>query len=126
MEEYIESDDPQYAMTKENLRKITKEVAASRKRKALQEKWKGKRNLILLESEDEEKLLVTGLNIIEDATTNKFLVETQFRWFVDARAKQGQPKKVKTATTLVDDNIVALVSTPPPPYSTQITQKYTL
>ena len=41
-------------MTKENLRKIVKEVAASRKRKALQEQGKGKRKLILLESEDEE------------------------------------------------------------------------
>ena len=41
-------------MTKENLRKIAKEVAASRKRKALQEKGKGKHTLILSKLEDEE------------------------------------------------------------------------
>ena len=63
-------------MTKENLRKIAKEVVASRKRKAIEEKGKGNRKLILSESEDEEELLVTAVDIIEDATTNKFSVET--------------------------------------------------
>ena len=109
-------------MTKENLRKIVKELVTSRNRKALQEKWKGKRKIILSESKDEEELLVIALDIIEDATTNKVLVETQFKQFVNARAKQGRPKKVKTATTLVDENIVDLDSTPPPPSPTQITQ----
>ena len=63
-------------MTKENLRKIGKEVAASRKRKALQELGKGKRKLIISESEDEEELLVAVVDIIEYATTNKVVVKT--------------------------------------------------
>ena len=54
IEEDIKSDNPEYDMTKENLRKITKEIAASRKRKAIQEKWKGKRKLIIYELEDKE------------------------------------------------------------------------
>ena len=43
IEEDIESDNPEYAMTKENLNKIGKEVVASRKRKTIQGKGKGKR-----------------------------------------------------------------------------------
>ena len=66
-------------MTKENLRKIAKEVATSRKRKALQEARKGKCKPILSELEYEEELLETTLDIIEDATTNKVSVETQFK-----------------------------------------------
>ena len=54
LEEDIESDDPEYTMTKENLRKIAKEVATSKKRKALQEQGKGKCKIIHSESEDEE------------------------------------------------------------------------
>ena len=69
--------------------------------------------------------MAIAVDIIEDATTNKILVETQFKWFVDVGAKQGRPKKVKTATTSVDENIVDLVSTPPPPSPTQITEEYT-
>ena len=76
-------------MTKENLRKIAKEIAASRKKKAIQEKGKGKHWLLLYESEDEEELFATTVDIIEDATTNKVLVETQFRRFVKAGEKQG-------------------------------------
>ena len=110
-------------MRKENLRKITKEVAASRKRKEIQEKRKGKHKLILSELEDEEKILVTIIDIIEDVIANKVSVETQFKRFVNAGAKQGTPKKVKIATTSVDENIVDLVSTPPPPSPTQITQE---
>ena len=41
IEEDIELDNPEYAMTKENLKKITKEIAASRKKKANQEKGRG-------------------------------------------------------------------------------------
>ena len=63
--------------------------------------------------------------MIEYATTNKISVETQFKRFVDAGAKQGRSKKVKNATTSVDENIVDLVSTPPPPSPTQITQEDT-
>ena len=98
-------------MTKENLRKITKEITASRKKKANQEKGKGKRKLILSESKDEEELLATAVDIIEGATTNKISVETQFKRFIDSRAKQGRPKKVKSTNPLVDENIVDLVST---------------
>ena len=108
-------------MTKENLKKIAKEITTSRKRKENQEKGKGKCNIILYELENKEELLATAVDIIEDAAANKILVETQFKRFVDAREKQGRPKKVKNATTSVDENIVDLVSTPPPPSPTQIT-----
>ena len=118
IEEDIELDNPEYAMTKENLKKITKEIAASRKMKEIQEKGKGKRRLLLSELEDEEELLDATADIIEDATTNKVLVETQFKRFVDAGSKQGRLKKVKTTTISVDENIVDLVSTPLPPYPT--------
>ena len=112
IEEDIESDNPEYAMTKENLNKITKEIAASRKRKTNQGKGKGKCQLILSESEDKEELLAISINIIENAAANKISVETQFKQFVDAGAKQGRPKKVKTTNPLVNENIVDLVSTP--------------
>ena len=65
-------------------KKIAKEITASRKRKAIHEKGKGKRKLILSESEDEEELLDTIVDIIEDATTNKILVDTQFKRFINA------------------------------------------
>ena len=113
IEEYIESNNIEYAMTRENLKKIEKEIAASRKNKVNQEKWKGKHKLILLESEDEEELLATIVDIIKDVAANKISVETQFKRFVDSRAKQGRPKKVKTTNPLVDEEIVDLVSTPP-------------
>ena len=67
--------------------------------------------------------MATTVDIIADATTNKVLVETQLKRFIDAGAKQRRPKKVKTATTSVDENIVDLVSTPPLPSPTQITQE---
>ena len=70
-------------MTKENLRKIAKEIAASRKKKANQEKGKGKRKLILSESEDEEELLATIVDIIKDVAANKISVKTQFKQFVE-------------------------------------------
>ena len=105
-------------MTKENLRKITKEVAASRKRKAMQEKGKGKHQLLLSKLEDEEELLATAVDIIEDETENKCSVETQFKGFIDAGAKQQRPKKVKIVATSVDEKIIDLVSTPPPPSPT--------
>ena len=41
-------------MTTENLKRIAKEIAASRKKKANQEKGEGKHKLILSESKDEE------------------------------------------------------------------------
>ena len=48
-------------------------------------------------------------------------VETQFQCFVDAGAQAGRPKKEKTTTT--PENVVNLVSTPPPPSPTQITKE---
>ena len=78
-------------------------------------------------------MLATAIDIIEDTTANKFLVETQFKQFVhphsnsfiNVGAKQGWPKKVKNATTSFYENIVYLVSTPPPPSPTQMTQEDT-
>ena len=58
-------------MTKENLKKITKEIAVSRKRKTNQGKGKGKCQLILSELEDEEEILSTSIDIIEDDATKK-------------------------------------------------------
>ena len=64
-------------MTKENLRKISKEISTSRKKKGTQGKSKGKHKLILSEeSEDEEELFSIFANILEDVTTNKVSVET--------------------------------------------------
>ena len=64
-------------MTKENLRKIAKEISTSRKKKGTQGKGKGKHKLILLEeSKDKEELIATITNILEDASKNKVSVET--------------------------------------------------
>ena len=46
-------------MTRENLKKIAKEISTSRKKKGTQEKGKGKRKLILSKSEYEQELLAT-------------------------------------------------------------------
>ena len=71
-------------MTKENLKKIAKEISTSRKKKGTKEKGKGKHKLILpKESRDEEELLSTISNILEDAAINKVSVETQFKQFVE-------------------------------------------
>ena len=53
IEEYIEPDNPEYAMTKQNLRKTTKEISASRKKKEIQEKGKRKRRILLSDSKYE-------------------------------------------------------------------------
>ena len=67
-------------MTKENLRKIAKEISTSRKNKGTHGKGNGKRKLILSkESKDEEEQLDIATNILEDATINKVSVETQFK-----------------------------------------------
>ena len=47
MEEDIQSNNPYYAMTKENLNKIAKEISTSRKKKGTWAKGKGKGKLIL-------------------------------------------------------------------------------
>ena len=67
------------------MRKIAKEISTSRKKKGTQEKGKGKPKLILSEeSEDEEELLATIVDILEDAVINKVSVETQFKKFVES------------------------------------------
>ena len=62
-----------------------------------------------------------ALDIIKDATANKVPVETQFKRFVDAGAQASRPKKEKTTTT--PENVVDLVSTPPPTSPTQIIEE---
>ena len=118
----IDTEDLEYAVTKENITKLSKEIATSRKRKKTQEQeqGKGKHKLIIPESsEDEEELAATALDIIEDATTNKVPVETQFQIFFEAGEQQGQPKRVKSTNTSIAENVVDLVSTPPPPSPTK-------
>ena len=51
LEGYVESNNHQYAITKDKVKKLAKEIAAARK-KATEAKGKGKRKLILSESED--------------------------------------------------------------------------
>ena len=112
----MEMENPEYAITKENICKLSKEIANSRKRRQIQEQkqGKGKCKLIIAESsKDEDELAATTVDIIEDATANKISVE--------AGAQQGQSKKVKSTNTSMAKNVVDLVSTPPPPSLTQIT-----
>ena len=73
-------DNPEYAITKEIIRKLSKEIAAARKRQRTQQpQGKGKHKLLLPESsDDEEELGATAIDIIEDAAANKVPVETQF------------------------------------------------
>ena len=62
-------------------------------------------------------------DIIEDAAKNKIPIETQFHRFVEAGAQQGRPKKAKSTNTSTAENVVDLMSTPPPPSPTKITQE---
>ena len=50
-------------------------------------------------------------------------VETQFQKFVEARAQQGRPKKAKITHISTPKNVVDLVSIPPPPSPTKITEE---
>ena len=87
-----------------------------------QQQGKGKRKIILADSsEDEEELATTTLDIIEDAAANKVPVKTQLQRFVDAGAQAGRLKKEKTTT--MPENIVDLVSMPPPPSPMKITEE---
>ena len=77
----MEAENSEYAVTKETITKLSKEIVASRERKRTQQQQqgKGKRKLIFAKySEDEKELVATTLDIIEDAIANKVLVETQF------------------------------------------------
>ena len=86
-----EPDNPECAVTKGIIRKISKEIAVAREKlKTQEQQGKGKHKLIIAKSsEDEDELATTALDIIEDATANKVLVETQFQCFVDAGAQAG-------------------------------------
>ena len=64
-----------------------------------------------------------AIDIIEDAATNKVPVETQFQRFVEAGALPGRPKKAKITHMSMPENIVDLVSTPPPPSLTKVTEE---
>ena len=81
----IESNNHQYDITKDKVKKLEKEITAARKN-ATETKGKGKHNLILSKLEDEEELLAIGANIIEDVVANKVLVKTQLKIFVETRA----------------------------------------
>ena len=86
LEEDIESENLEYAITKDKIRKLAKEIAAVRK-KATQEKGKGKHKIILSESENEDELVAMAIHIIEDDVVNKVPIEMQFRYFFESRAK---------------------------------------
>ena len=113
-------------MRKKNLKKIAEEISTSRKKKGTQAKGKGKCKFILPEeSEDEEELLATATEILEDAAINKVSVETQFKQFIESRAKQGRLKKVRTATH-PEINPIDLTPDSPRPSSTRITPDSTM
>ena len=76
-----EPENPEYAITKGIIKKLSKEIAAARKKLKTQQQQqgKGKRKLIIAESSnDKEELGTTAIDIIEDAAINKVPVETQF------------------------------------------------
>ena len=105
---------------------MSKEIAAARKRKRTQQQpqGKGKRKIIIPDSsDDDEELATMALDIIEDAAVKKVPFETQFQKFVEAGAQQGRPKKAKITHTSMPETVVDLVSTPPPPSPTKITEE---
>ena len=105
---------------------MSKEIVASRKRKKTQEQeqGKGKHKLIIPESlEDEEELASIACDIIEDVAANKVSMETQFQIFVKAGAQQGRSKRAKSTNTSMVENVVDVMSTPPSPCPTKITQE---
>ena len=82
-------------MTNENMKRIAQEISTSRKKKGSQAQGKGKRKLILSEeSEDEEELLASVADILEDVALNKVSFEKQFKQFIESGVKQGRTKKV--------------------------------
>ena len=108
---------------------MSKEIVATRKkiRTQQQQQGKGKRKIIIVESsDDKEELGATTINIIKDASAYKVSVETQFQRFVEIGALQGQPKKAKITHMSMPENVVDLVSTPPPPSPTKITEEVIL
>ena len=77
----VEEDDPQYALSKRNIKKLAKEIAVSRKRLKTQKQQtgRGKHKLILDSSDDEEELTAAAVDIVEDSCANKVSVEAQFQ-----------------------------------------------
>ena len=66
-------------MSQSIIKKLAKEIAVARKRLKAQklQQGKGKRKLLLADLfDDEEELVSTTVNIVEDAATNKVSVET--------------------------------------------------
>ena len=82
----IESENPKYSLTKDKVKKLAAKIAAARK-KVTETKGKGKRKLILSQSKDDNELLSTAIDIIEDVVANKVLVETQFQRLGEAGAR---------------------------------------
>ena len=122
----IDTENPEYVVTKENICKLSKEIVTSRKIKRTQEQeqGKGKRKLIIADSsKDKEELVTMACDIIEYVVANKFLVETQFQRFVEVEAQQGRSKKAKSINTSTAENVFDLISTPPPLSPTKITQE---
>ena len=103
---YIESDNPDYEITKEKIKNLAKEIATTTK-KAIETKGKGKRKLILSESEDEEELLATAVDIIEDSIENKVSVKNSSKNFSkqehdkvsQIRKKVHRPRRPKILST---------------------------
>ena len=62
-----------------------------------------------------------AVDIVEDAAANKVSVETQFQRYLDTGSLEGRPKKEKT--TPMPENVVDLVSTPPPPSPTPVVEE---
>ena len=75
----VEGNDPKYALSKSIIKKLAKEIAITREKIKAQklQQGRGKRKLILADSsDDEEELAAVAVDIVEDAATNKVLVET--------------------------------------------------
>ena len=75
---WIEPENPEYAITKGIIKKLSKDIAAARKKlKTKQQQGKGKCKLIIAESSnEEEELAATALDIIEYAVANNVPMET--------------------------------------------------
>ena len=75
-EEEIDTEKPEYQLTKKNIWQIAVEDAKSRKCLESTTKGKWKHKLILQESsEDEDELYARATDILIDTTKNKFSVE---------------------------------------------------
>ena len=77
----VKEDDPEYALSKSNIKKLAKEIAVARKRLKTQKQktGRGKRKLILDSSDDDDELAAVAVDIVEDSRVNKVSVETQFQ-----------------------------------------------